>query len=419
MKIWVVTQYFKPEFGSVQSRIHGFAKIWQKDGHHVTVFTATPHHKPQDNIKSSAYRKSASIFKEKYDGIDVYRHKTKIIKNKKFSSHFRSQISFASKMLTHMFRAEHVHNKPDIIIATSPSILCCLAGYFVAKKLGAKFIFEVRNLVPDAHIAARTIKHNGFYANLLHRISNYLYQNSDAVTVLSVSMAKSLFYRGVAKEKIFLVHDGIPDEFLDNADRTKHSLKATSIRNSLQIHPMTKIVMFLGVHSSKHGLGQILEAARILLSRNDIIFLMVGGGEDKIRLMNMAKGMPNVKFLDTVDDPDVFGYYACADILIVPHRDSTDISLHIPMKLFEILATRTPSIAAVSGEAKALLDESGASTVVEPENPAELSAAIVKVFENYENAKLRAQKGPEFVASKFRQSTLARSYIAIANKLIK
>lgn len=419
MKIWVVTQYYKPEYGSVQARVHGFSKIWQKDGHEVTIFTATPHHNPQDDFKSSTYRKSANIFKEKYDGIEVYRHKTKHIKSRKFSSKLRSQYSFAWKMLTHLFRSEHNDNKPDVVIATSPSILCCLSAYFVAKKLNAKFIFEVRNLVPDTHIASRTIKHGGSYSKILTAISNFLYKKSDAITVLSVSMARALFYRGVQKDKIFLVHDGIPDHFLDNADRSKHTLKATSIRNSMQIHPMTKIVMFLGVHSSKQGLGQILEAAKILLSRNDVIFLMVGDGEDKPRLVNMAKGMPNVKFLDSVDDDEVFGYYACADILLVPHRDSTDIGLHIPMKMFEILATRTPSIACVSGEAKKLLQEADASTVVEPENPQKLSSAIIKIFENYESTKIRSQKGPEFVAKTFRQSTLARQYIAIVNKVKK
>jgi len=419
MKIWVVTQYFKPEYGSVQSRVHGFAKIWQKDGHNVTIFTATPHHKPQDNTKTLEYRKASKIFKEKYDGLEVYRHKTKLIRSRKFGSKFRSQLSFALGMLSHLNRSEHKKNAPDIILATSPSILCCLSAYFLAKKLNAKFIFEVRNLLPDTHLASRTIKHDSFYARILTKISHFLYKNADAVTVLSVSMAKALFYRGVPKKKIFLVYDGIPDEFLDNADRSKHSLKATSIRNNLQIHPMTKIVMFLGVHSTKQGLGQILETAKILLSRNDIIFLMVGGGEDKPRLMNMAKGMPNIKFLDSVDDAEVFGYYACADILLVPHRDSTDISLHIPMKLFEILATRTPAIACVSGEAKQLVEEADAATVVEPENPQKLSAAIIKTFENYEGAKLQAQKGPEYVATKFRQSMLARQYIAIANKTIK
>jgi colanic acid biosynthesis glycosyl transferase WcaI len=419
MKIWVVTQYYKPEYGSVQARVHGFAKIWQKDGHEVTIFTATPHHKPQNNAESVEYRKSKSIFKEKYDGINIYRHKTKPIRNRKFGSKFSSQLSFALKMASHLFNSEHKKNAPDIVIATSPSLLCCFSAYFVAKKLNAKFIFEVRNLLPDTHIASRTIKNNSFYAKILNFISNYLYKNSDALTVLSVSMAKELFYRGVPKDKIFLVHDGIPDEFLENADRANHSLKATSIRNSLQIHPMTKIVMFLGVHSTKQGLGQILETAKILMSRNDIIFIMAGSGEDKPRLMNMAKGMPNVKFLDSIPDDEVFGYYACADILLVPHRDSTDISLHIPMKMFEILATKTPSIAAVSGEAKQLLEQSEACEIVEPESPQKLSKAIIKVFENYENAKIKAKKGPEFVASKFRQSTLARQYIAIANKVIK
>ena len=42
MNIWVVSQYFKPEYGSVQSRMHGFTPINLKKG--VShIFWFSPH----------------------------------------------------------------------------------------------------------------------------------------------------------------------------------------------------------------------------------------------------------------------------------------------------------------------------------------------------------------------------------------
>jgi len=181
---------------------------------------------------------------------------------------------------------------------------------------------------------------------------------------------------------------------------------------------MTKIVMFLGVYSSRIGLGQILEAAKILLSRNDIIFLMVGDGEDKQRLINMAKGMPNVKFLNAAEQDESLGYYACADLLLVPYRDSNELGKHIPQKFFEALSTKTPTIFCLSGEAKAIVENANVGTVVPPDDPEELANSIVSTFENYESAKLKANKGPELVEEKFRHSISARKYTTIAQKLL-
>ncbi|MCP4356054.1 MAG: glycosyltransferase family 4 protein [Proteobacteria bacterium] len=418
MKIWVVTQYFTPEYGPAQTRIYDFAKAWLKDGHDVDIFAPTPHHHPQKKMKKSYYRGVPSVFKEKYDGISVYRHKVAPIRNKNFSKTMKVQLSFALKILRHLIKSEHNASKPDVIIATSPSLLCCLSAYLLAKRFNAKFILEIRNIIPQAYINSRLIKFDSFHAKVLNSISNYLYQNADSIVVLSVRMAKRLVTLGASKDKIFLVHDGVSDDFLIKADRSKNSLQATKIRNNLQIHPMTKIVMFLGVFSSKIGLGQILEAAKMLLSRNDIIFLMVGDGEDKPRLVNMAKGMPNVKFLGTVD-PDVsLGYYACADLVLVPYRDSNEIATHIPHKFFETIATKTPGIFCLTGEAQTIIEESDVGVVVPPNKPEELAKSIIATFENYERAKLKANKGPILLEERFKHSTSARTYITIAKKVL-
>ncbi|NBV54669.1 MAG: glycosyltransferase WbuB, partial [Proteobacteria bacterium] len=42
MKIWIVTQYYKPEPGAPSTRLSGLAKSWQQQGASPLVLTGIP-----------------------------------------------------------------------------------------------------------------------------------------------------------------------------------------------------------------------------------------------------------------------------------------------------------------------------------------------------------------------------------------
>ena len=62
-----------------------------------------------------------------------------------------------------------------------------------------------------------------------------------------------------------------------------------------------KVLTYAGTHADYQGLDVILDAAKRLRHRSDIVFLMVGKGPERQRLIDRAKseGIANVLFKDS------------------------------------------------------------------------------------------------------------------------
>ena len=54
MKIWILTQFYPPEFGAAAVRLSRLARLLAADGHAVTVLTGMPNY-PEGVIRA-AYR---------------------------------------------------------------------------------------------------------------------------------------------------------------------------------------------------------------------------------------------------------------------------------------------------------------------------------------------------------------------------
>ena len=54
----------------------------------------------------------------------------------------RRMLSYGSFMVSAMTLGRMRVQRPDVVIATSPQLLSGVAGYFLARTLGAPFVFE-------------------------------------------------------------------------------------------------------------------------------------------------------------------------------------------------------------------------------------------------------------------------------------
>ena len=129
MRILYVSQYFPPEMGAPAARVYELSREWVRRGHQVTVLTAFPHH--PKGIKLPRDRHVLSR-RESVDGIDVIRTYVFAAANK---GTVKRMISYASFMLSAMTIGRLRVTRPDVVIATSPQLLCGLAGYVVALTL--------------------------------------------------------------------------------------------------------------------------------------------------------------------------------------------------------------------------------------------------------------------------------------------
>ncbi len=102
--------------------------------------------------------------------------------------------------------------------------------------------------------------------------------------------------------------------------------------------------------------------------------------------------------------------------MLVPLRNLPLFGSALPSKLFEILAMKKPIIITVKGEAKKLVENAGVGKFAEPENPDDLAAEILDVYNNPQWLKEAGEKGRTFVEENFDRDKLAIDYIKLLEK---
>jgi glycosyltransferase involved in cell wall biosynthesis len=175
------------------------------------------------------------------------------------------------------------------------------------------------------------------------------------------------------------------------------------------------VAAYVGTHGLGHKLDTLLEAASLLRSRGDIAFLMVGDGAERARLLNLRDSMhlSNLVMLDQLPKSAMPAVLAATDASLVLLRKDDLFKTVLPSKMFESMAMALPIVLGVEGEAKALLEESGAGLAITPECAEELAAAVERLADEPGLRQRLGRQGSFFVREHFDRRTLAMRYLGL------
>ena len=150
-RIWYISKYANIAKYGADTRQAYFCKEFAKKGYDVTLLLSNSSH-----LYSTLPQFRGLFKKESYDGVDVVWLNT--IKYKHPNSVFRilSWIHFELLALTYGFNNRKA--KPDVVIASSLSILSTISGSAFKRCFGSKFIFEVRDIWPQSLIELKGLK---------------------------------------------------------------------------------------------------------------------------------------------------------------------------------------------------------------------------------------------------------------------
>ncbi len=206
MKILYISQYFSPEMGAPAARASELSRHWARMGHDVTVLTGFPNH-PTGVVPAEWRSRLRHLrYSEQVDGVHVERTWLWPLPNRKAHERIRNYASFCmSAAMAGLGLA-----KPDVIIATSPQLLCALAGWWIARWKRVPFVFEVRDLWPESLAAVGA----GGEGSLLHRtlggIAGFLYKHADRIVVVTPAFKEHLTRQWhVPSERISVVENGV------------------------------------------------------------------------------------------------------------------------------------------------------------------------------------------------------------------
>lgn len=408
MRILYVSQYFPPEMGAPSARVHELSREWVKLGHKVSVLTGfanhpTGHKSPEDRFRLTR--------RSEINGIDVIRSYVWATPNKGV---IKRMISYASFMISASLIGSVRAVRPDVVVATSPQLLCALSGYMLAGRFRVPFIFEVRDLWPESILAVEAMNDSATI-RALKKLALFLYTNSHRIVTVGNGYKKEICERyPIRAERIEVVPNGVDADLFVPGPRDNEVRKEFGWGDKF-------VILYLGTHGMAHALHVTLEAADRLKNLGKLLFVFVGEGAQKEDLKEFArqKRLKNVQFIDHQPKSRVPLFYSACDIGLVTLRNAKLFQNVLPSKIFEYLGMGKPILMSVDGEARSLLAEAEAGWYVPPENAEALTEAILNAYRHQEILGEMGERGRQFVLAKFNREVLAADYLEIMGNVVK
>lgn len=402
MHVLFVTQFFTPEVGATQTRIHEFARACVAAGHRVTVLTELPNH-PGGTILPDY--QGRILTREALDGFTVLRVWvwTAPIKT------FRTRLAFYGTFFAlATVRGALVRGPVDVVFATSPPLPVGVIGWLLARTRRARFVLDIRDLWPAAARALGELDRPTLF-RVAEGLERFLYRHADRITTVT---------RGFVRHITPLAQDPGRVEWLPNGTMAAvfHPDRVDpTLRGRLGLTGRF-VVTFAGNHGIGQGLGVVLEAANLLRSRPEVVFCLIGDGPEKADLVARAQSMKlsNVRFLPEVALTEVTPYLTMSDALLVCLRRHPVFETFIPSKLFDFLACARPVVLMVNGEAREVLEASGNGVWVAPEESAGLAKAVLELMERpEEERRAMGERGRAYVLEHFSRAAQAERLVRL------
>jgi colanic acid biosynthesis glycosyl transferase WcaI len=410
VKILYVSQYFPPEMGAPAARASELSHHWARMGHDVTVLTGFPNHPTGVVPEEWRSRLHRLRYTETVDGVRVVRTWLWPLPNRKAHERIRNYASFCvSAGLSGL-----ALDRPDVIIATSPQLLCALSGWWLAWWKRVPFIFEVRDLWPESLAAVGA----GSEGSLLHRtlgaIAGFLYRRAERIVVVAPAFKDHLIrYWNVPAAKISVVENGV------EIDLFRLDPAAMEVRKLLKLEGRF-LICYIGTMGNAHGLETLIAAAEELQTAlPSAMFLLIGEGAEKERIVELAaaRGLTNVQFLGQQPRERIPAYVSAADVCLVMLKKTELFKTVIPTKMLEYMACERPVIVAVDGQARQIVEEAAAGVFVEPENSQDLVKAVLELAEDAAKRRQMGASGRQYIVNKFSREKTARDYITVLESL--
>lgn len=411
MKILLLHQYFLEEDDPGGSRWNEMTKAWTDMGHDVSVIGGMMHY--NGNTKREEY-KGKFFVKKKQGKVDVYRSHVSESYNSGFLGRLWGYFSFMfSSLYNGLFK---VKGKYDVVIVTSPPLFVGISGYFLSLFKRIPMVFEIRDLWPESAIDTGVLT-NKWVIKLAYGVERFIYKKSKLINVLTPAFYNTLRdKKGIVEDKLIMIPNAadfsLSEEIVATFDREQfrkeHDLDGYFV------------ITYVGAHGVANHLGQLLDAGKLLEDTN-VLFLLIGQGMEKARLIEKAKAMnvKNVRFLDPVPKKEVFKYILASEMGASVLKKVDTFKTVYSNKTFDYFSCKRPILMAIDGVSRELVENAKAGTYVEPENASEYNRIIREYLNDPTRLMQEGESGYRFAKENFDRRVLADRYLVAIEKLKK
>ncbi|MBT2118812.1 glycosyltransferase family 4 protein [Dyella sp. LX-66] len=179
----------------------------------------------------------------------------------------------------------------------------------------------------------------------VHRALRRAAVRVNAISAVSHSLAATLHSRASIAAPVQVVENGVPEIFTRAIDRDE-------ARQRLGLPQEIPLIGTAGALSASRGIGDLLQAYRILREQVPAARLVVAGPRDRALWKDLAENALDLGELAHVQVPLL---YAALDVGVVCNKDSAFGRACYPQKLAEMVAGELPVVVSAVGDAALLL----------------------------------------------------------------
>jgi glycosyltransferase involved in cell wall biosynthesis len=302
--------------------------------------------------------------------------------------------------------------KPDLVIASSTYPMDIWVARRLARRAGAKLVFEVHDLWPLSPIELSGMSKWHPFILMVQKAEDDAYRDADVVISMLPKVHDYMASRGLDLKKLTIVPNGITlDEWSGSAPPLREDVAQaiTAARAGGRT-----VVGYAGSMGLPNALDTLLDAAKRLQGA-PISIVMVGDGHVREQLAARVRdeGLANVTMLPPIPKAQIPSFLAAIDIAYIGWQRVPIYRFGIaPNKLMDYLMAGCPVLHSVDAGNDPVA-EAGCGLTVPPDDPAAVADGLQRLAAlPAEERRAMGERGRAFVLANHTYPVLARRFLA-------
>lgn len=315
--------------------------------------------------------------------------------------------------------AKQIENADLIMTHSMPPLLGPL-GVLLGKKKKLPVLYWEQDIVSESLISTGVFGKTGFKQKVMYCIAQRLERKSERgsshIITISELFKNMHTERGIEPSKIDVVYNWIDTNQVYHVDR-----KDNPLFEELIIPRDKFIVSYCGNLGIPQNVEIMIEAAELLKEKEDILFVILGGGsrEEKIRALVKKRNLTNLRLYPLQPLERSHLVYSLGDVGLVIGRAGTSKN-GFPSKTWSIMAAEQAIIACfdLDSELSRFVEIGHCGLAIKPDSPEELAKAIMTLYDNKAMVNTMGKSARKYVEKFFNRKAATGRIIGIAEDLV-
>ncbi|MFW6347244.1 MAG: glycosyltransferase family 4 protein [Cyclonatronaceae bacterium] len=396
MKILYITQYFPPETGAGATRAQAITQHFAERGWQVDVLCEFPSY-PTGKV-SRLYR-GKWRHSEIKNGIHVQQVWVYATARENMKQQLLLFGSFVFSSLWHLIRHPRQY---DLIYVSSPPISAALTGAVFSRLSGIPWVFEVRDLWPDAGLGSGLFRSKTLFYRFSKALERWLYKSA-TLTVLVTEAAEEIVKQTQPDSHTFVVHNGADETHFFPGKVAHAPVK------ELEKAPGKFRVGYVGSVGIIHDLEAVIKAAVACQHDPDIEFVIIGDGSQRHRLNALIEQYKpdNLRWIGLKPHAHIPDYINTFDVGLNPVHNVKAFESIVTVKFYEYLACSVPVITLGSGTLAEIGARSKAAITLPPGDFRGMAETILDLKARPERLRSLKQAARPFIEQHFSRKRLS------------